>query len=195
MTDIFNRMIQENITPNAYYILHCIKENVIPKNFVNKELECRRLQNEGWLTENLQFTSKSIIFIEELNGFFTRTSKKVSKDLMGAEFSQKIQEYLDIFPNRKLSSGRYAKTNPKNLESAFKWFFTTYDYSWDLIMEASEKYVADYALKNYDYMRTSQYFIRKQAIDKSFESELANYCELIRTDPDVDQIYFKEDVV
>jgi hypothetical protein len=62
-------------------------------------------------------------------------------------------------------------------------------------MEASEKYVADYALKNYDYMRTSQYFIRKQAIDKSFESELANYCELIRTDPDVDQIYFKEDVV
>ena len=38
MTEIFNRLIQENITPNAYYILHCIKEKVVPKNFVNKKM-------------------------------------------------------------------------------------------------------------------------------------------------------------
>jgi len=195
MTEIFNRLIQENLTPNAYYVLHCIKENVVPKNFVNKELECKRLQSDAWLTADLQLTNKSIIFINEISGFFKKTSKKVSKDLMGADFMQKIQEYVEIFPNRKLSSGKYARTNPKNLESAFKWFFDTYDYSWDLILEAAEKYVKDYELRNFDYMRTSQYFVRKQNIDKSFESELANYCELIKTTPDIDQVYFTEDVV
>ena len=195
MTEIFNRLIQENLTPNAFYVLHCIKEKVVPKNFVNKELECKRLQSDAWLTEDLRLTSKSIIFMEEINGFFKRTTKKVSSDLMGADYLQKIQEYVELFPNRKLSSGRYARTNPKNLESAFKWFFATYDYSWELVLEATEKYVKDYEVRNFDYMRTSQYFIRKQNIDKSFESELANYCELIRTNPDVDTVYFKEDVV
>jgi hypothetical protein len=195
MTEIFNRLIQENITPNAYYILCCIKEKIVPKSFVNKELECKRLQSDQWLTEDLQLTSKSIIFTEEIGGFFKRTKKKVSKDLMGADFVQNIQDYVIIFPNRKLSSGKYARTNPKNLESAFKWFFETYDYSWELILEATEKYVRDYELRNFDYMRTSQYFVRKQNIDKSFESELANYCELIKTTPDVDQVYFTEAVV
>lgn len=195
MTEIFNRMIQENITPNAYYVLHCIKEKVVPKNYVNKEIECKRLQDDGWLTDNLSLTSKSLIFIEEVNSFFKKTTKKVSSDLMGAGYVQKIQEYIDLFPNRKLSSGKYAKTNAKNLESAFKWFFTTYDYSWELILEATQKYVSDYELRNFEYMRTSQYFIRKQNIDKSFESELANYCELIKTNPDVDEVYFTENVV
>ena len=195
MTEIFNRLIQENLTPNAYYILHCIKEKVVPKKFVNKELECKRLQSDAWLTADLQLTSKSIIFMEEIGGYFKRTTKKVSKDLMGAEFMQKIQEYVDIFPNRKLPSGKYAKTTAKNLESAFRWLFDTYDFSWELILEATEKYVKDYEMRNFEYMRTSQYFIRKQNIDKSFESELANYCELMKTNPDVDQVYFTEDVV
>lgn len=195
MTEIFNRLVQENLTPNAYYVLHCIKEKVVPNKFVNKELECSRLQNDQWLTKDLQLTSKSIIFIDEIGGFFKRTKSKASKDLMGEDFLQKIQEYVEIFPNRKLSSGKYARTNVKNLESSFRWFFATYDYSWELILEASEKYVKDYEMRNFEYMRTSQYFVRKQNIDKSFESELANYCELIKTTPDIDQVYFSEDVV
>jgi len=195
MTEIFSRLIQEKITPNAYYVLYCIKENIVPKSFINKELECMRLQTDDWLTQDLQLTSKSIIFMEEIGGFFKRTTKKLSNDLMGADFVQKIQDYIEIFPNRKLSSGKYARTNPKNLESAFKWFFSVYDYSWEVILEATEKYVKDYEMRNFEYMRTSQYFIRKQNIDKSFESELANYCELMKTNPDVDQVYFTEDVV
>jgi hypothetical protein len=45
-------------------------------------------------------------------------------------------------------------------------------------------------------MRNSQYFIRRQNIDKSFESDLATYCELINTNPDEGgDSYFKERVV
>lgn len=195
MTEIFKRLTEEQLTPNSYYVLHCIREKEVPHAFVNKQLEVRKLQNEGWLHENLQLTSKSLIFIEEINGFFKKSKKKTSRDLMGAEFLTKIQEYVELFPNRKLSSGKYARTNAKNLEVSFRWFFETYDYDWDLILQATEKMINEYEVKNFEFMRTAQYFLRKQnPADKSFESDLANYCEFIKTNPDDVQVYFKERV-
>jgi hypothetical protein len=195
MTEIFKRMVEEKLTPNSYYVLHCIKESEVPHTFVNKHLEVKKLQNEGWLHENLQLTSKSLIFIEEINGFFKKSKKKTSKDLMGEKFLKNIQDYVELFPNRKLSSGKLARTNPKNLEVVFRWFFETYDYDWDLILKATKKMINEYELKNFEFMRTSHYFVRKQnPIDKSFESDLADYCEFLKTNPDDNQIYFKERV-
>ena len=195
MTDIFTRLIQEDLTPNTYYVLHCIKEKIVPHKFVNKELECKRLQSNLWLTENLQLTSKSLIFMEEINGYFKRTKKKTSQDLMGKDFIANIEGYVEIFPNIKLSSGKYARVNAKNLEAPFKWFFETYDYDWETILKATERYVDEYSIRRYEYMRTAQYFIRKQNIDKTFESDLATYCEILKTNPDDQQVYFSENVV
>jgi hypothetical protein len=134
--------------------------------------------------------------MEEINGFFKRTKKKTSTDLMGSSFLQKIQEYVEIFPNRKLNSGKYARVNAKNLETGFRWFFENYDYDWETILKATEKYVDEFSIRNYEYMRNSQYFIRRQNIDKSFESDLATYCELLNTNLDGEgSSYFKERVV
>lgn len=195
MTDIFTRLIQEDLTPNTYYVLHCIREKIVPHKFVNKELECKRLQNNLWLTESLELTSKSLIFMEEINGYFKRTKKKTSQDLMGKDFIANIEGYVEIFPNIKLSSGKYARVNAKNLEAPFKWFFETYDYDWETILKATERYVDEYSIRRYEYMRTAQYFIRKQNIDKTFESDLATYCEILKTNPDDQQVYFSENVV
>jgi hypothetical protein len=195
MTEIFQRLIKENITPNTYYVLHCIKEKIIPTSFVNKELECKRLEQDHWLDEKLQLTSKSIIFMEEINGYFKRAKKKTAKDLMGQNFVDNIKAYLSIFPNRKLSSGKYARVNPKNLEAPFQWFFENYDYDWDIIIQATQKYVREYEVNDFEFMRTAQYFIRKQNIDKSFESDLATYCELIRDNPEEEVVYFKERIL
>jgi hypothetical protein len=115
---------------------------------------------------------------------------------MGGDFIDKIKEYVQIFPNKKLSSGKYARVDAKNLETAFRWFFENYDYEWDIILKATERYVDEYSIRNYEYMRTAQYFIRKQNIDKSFESELATYCQYINENPDDEgAVYFKENVV
>lgn len=195
MTDIFTRLIQEGLTPNTYYVLHCIREKIVPHKFVNKELECKRLQTDQWLTENLELTSKSLIFMEEINGYFKRTKKKTSQDLMGQDFVRNIEKYVEIFPNKKLSSGKYARVNAKNLEAPFRWFFENYDYDWEEIMKATEKYVDEFSIRRYEFMRTAQYFIRKQNIDKSFESDLATYCEIIRSGDDEEQVYFSERVV
>ncbi len=195
MTDIFIRLVQEGLTPNTYYVLHCIREKIVPHKFVNKELECKRLQLDNWLTENLQLTSKSLIFMEEINGYFKRTKKKTSQDLMGQDFVRNIEKYVEIFPNKKLSSGKYARVNAKNLEAPFRWFFDTYDYDWETIFKATERYVDEFSIRRYEFMRTAQYFIRKQNIDKTFESDLATYCEIIRNGDDEEQVYFSEKVV
>jgi hypothetical protein len=133
--------------------------------------------------------------MEEINGYFKRTKKKTSQDLMGNNFVASIEAYVEIFPNKKLSSGKYARVNAKNLEAPFRWFFETYDYDWETVLKATEKYVDEFSIRRYEFMRTAQYFIRKQNIDKTFESDLATYCEIIRNGDDEEQVYFSEKVV
>jgi hypothetical protein len=191
MEEIFNRLVKEGLMPNTYYVLHCLKEKVIPNNFVNKELEISRLKANDWLSEDLVLTAKSLIFTEEINSFF----KKTVSALMGEDYISMMLEYLEIFPNRKLNSGKPARVNVKNLEGAFKWFFETYDYSWETILKATEKYVSEYEMKRFEFMRNSQYFIRKQNLDKSYESDLATYCELVTSGADEVPNYFRDNIV
>jgi hypothetical protein len=194
MTEIFLKCLKEGLTPNAFYVLYCIKEKITVANFVNKAIECKRLQSEAWLDENLHLTSKSIIFITEIDGYFRKSKKKTTTNLLGSNFLDNIKEYNEIFPNKKLSSGKYARVNPKTLENSFRWFFETYDYTWDTILSATRKYVDEFSIRRYDYMRTSQYFIRKQNTDKTWDSDLATYCDLINDGGDEIVDYFKERV-
>lgn len=198
MNDVFNILIKNKLSPNTFYILFCISENIVPNNGVSLELEKTRLTSAGWLDDDGKLSDKSKELIGEINSFFKVRKKKTSASLMGDNFSEKIEDYLDIFPKFKLPSGLYARSNKRNLENNFRWFFQNYDYDWTLIIKATKKYVAEYELKNYMYMRTSQYFIRKQNTDKSYDSELANYCDVIINgdqEHNTDNGHFKEDVV
>lgn len=194
MIEIFNKLVKEGLTPNTFYVLYCIKEKIVVADFVNKSIECKKLQSDEWLDENLQLTSKSIIFITEIDGYFRKLKKKTSTDLLGSNFLDNIKNYNEIFPNKKLASGKYARVNPKTLENAFRWFFEVYDYSWEVVLKATEKYVDEFSIRRYDYMRTAQYFIRKQNTDKTWDSDLATYCDLIINGEDEKIEYFKERV-
>jgi len=195
MTEIFIKLAENKITPNSFYVLNCIKENIIPNSYVNGNLETKKLINDNWLNKNLTLTNKSIIFVTEINSYFKSSKKKTSKTLLGVDFISKIQEYVQTFPNKKLSSGKYARVNPKNLEVAFRWFFENYNYDWNIVIAATEKYVDEFSIRNFEFMRTAQYFIRKQGIDKTYESDLANYCDIIINGSDEEQVYFKERIV
>ena len=192
MEEIFNKLIEKELTPNSFYVLYSICNKIKPYKYVNSSLEVTKLKQEGWLEEDLSLSSKSIIFITEIEGYFKKAKKKTTKDLLGNNFTDNIQKYVEIFPNRKLSSGKYARVNPKNLENSFRWFFENYDYDWDMIFKATKKYIYDYSLKNYEYMRTSQYFIRKQNTDKTYDSELADYCNMIDNVLDDEVVFIKE---
>ena len=196
MNEIFNKLIKEKLTPNSLYVLHCMKEKIsVSKSLANSDLEVHRLLSDGWLNDNLQLSSKSLIFMEELNSYFRKSKKKTSKDLMGSMYDANIKLYNSLFPAKKLGSGKYARTNVKTLEASFRWFFDTFDYDWHTILEATKKYVEEYKMKNYEYMRTSQYFIRKQNTDKSFESDLATYCDMLNEVDSNEEDIFREKIV
>jgi hypothetical protein len=196
MDEIFNLLIKNNLSPNQLYILYCIKHKIKTNDFINDALEVKRLQSTSWLGADLTLEGKSIILLQDLDSFFKTSKKKTSTSIMGENFMENIETYLDIFPKFKLPSGKYARSDKKNLENNFKWFFESHSYSWDTILDATRKYVDEYEVNGFKYMRTSQYFIRKQGSDKTYDSELANYCDmLLNGGEDPTQTHFKERVV
>ena len=195
MQELFSKILQHGLTPNAVYVLYCIKEKVKCSDSVNFSLEVLKLKSGNYLTENLELSGNTLKFIQEIEGYFKKSKKKTSKTLMGDEFLENIKTYNECFPATKLPSGVYARVNVKSLENAFRWFFETFDYSWEVVIQATEKYVEEYSINRYNYMRNSQYFIRKQNTDKTWDSTLATYCDMISQDDYEPPVFFKENIV
>ena len=197
MEEIFNKLFKVGLTPNLFYVLYSYKTKVTCDSSINTSLESSRLESDGWISMG-QLTTKSINLIQDIDSYFKLSKKKTSTQVMGDDFLTKIDEYLEIFPKFKLPSGKYARSDKKNLENNFRWFFETNSYDWDTVINATKMYVDEFERQGYKYMRTSQYFIRKlNPAEKTFESELANYCEVyMNGDTDYnDDGYFKEKVV
>ena len=195
MQELFSKILQHGLTPNAVYVLYCIKEKVKCSDSVNFSLEVLKLKSGNYLTENLELSGNTLKFIQEIEGYFKKSKKKTSKILMGDEFLENIKTYNECFPATKLPSGVYARVNVKSLENAFRWFFEEFNYSWDVVIQATEKYVEEYSINRYNYMRNSQYFIRKQNTDKTWDSTLATYCDMILQDDYEPPVFFKENIV
>lgn len=173
----------EKISPDEIYLLTCIYSKRKPINiFTNK---CQKsLINKGLINQKLEILEKGKNILVKFNLVET----PVSKD--------NVDFYRELFPKGHLPSGVPARQNKKSLENAFKWFFKNYDYSWDVVIKATIHYVSYYEKSDYKYMRNSQYFIRKTNPDKTVDSELATYCEIILNGiEDTGQDYFKDKVV
>lgn len=151
---------------------------------INAHAELRGLRAGEWIKEDNSLTEKANILLSELSSFFLARKKKAAGDLMGNEFAENMQKYVEIFPRMKLPSGKQARVHITNLETGFRWFFEKYSYSWEVILKATNNYVTEYEKRSYEHMRTSQYFIRKQMPDKTWTSDLADYCSIVDDAPD-----------
>jgi hypothetical protein len=136
-----------------------------------------------------------VALVDQVESFFKVSKKKTDNQVMGTGYKENIEKYLEIFPKVKLPSGKAARSDKKNVETAFKWFFETHEYSWDIVLQATEAYVSDYETRRYLYMQTSQYFIRKQQGDKTWNSELANWCAIVEGGVVEQRPHFSEKVV
>lgn len=202
MMEMFNIMIREKVTPNEFYMLYSIKHGISPL-FINIHQELRSVINKDLVKDTTdakgfayELKPKAHSLIDQVEMYFNIEKKKTAKQLMGDDYQKNIEEYIKLFPAIKLPSGKYARSDKKNLESAFRWFTSTYDYSWDTILKATAAYIDEYERNNFMYMQTSQYFIRKQQPDKSWSSELANVCARIESgDTEPDTNFFSEKVV
>lgn len=195
MDEIFNKLVKNGLSPNQFYLLWMKRENCVPAVKLNFAVEKMRLITDEWLTPEGALTVKAVVLIQDIDGYFKSSKKKTAKAVMGDNFMTNIEAYLDLFPKFKLPSGKYARSDKKNLEGNFKWFFESHSYSWETIFDATKLYLDQYERQGYKYMRTSQYFIRKQSADKTYDSELANYCDMITNgETGIDDKHFSDKV-
>jgi len=156
------------------------------------------LVTQGFLVyENkvYKLTPQAKSFIAHLDNYFIKAKKKTDIQLMGKDFAEQINIYREVFPNKRLPSGKPARVNVKMLSESFRWFFETYDYDWANVIKATKMYVNEYRDAEYMYMQTSQYFICKQDKHRVKSSTLADYCDMIRDGIDTEEKTFKEKVV
>jgi hypothetical protein len=195
MKEIYDIMIKNDITPNQVYLLYSIDEN-ISSPLINVALELRNLKKKGFVDGNNKLKNKGQKLLDNLKSFYEVKKEKTNKIILGDNFIENIEIYRELFPSGRLPSKKPARSSPKNLEVAFRWFFKNFTYDWKTIIQATAMYVDEYETNNYMYMQTSQYFIRKQAADKSWNSTLSDYCEIIISGGDtLEGKHFSENVV
>lgn len=142
---------------------------------MNIHLEMRLLIGEEWLIEGSEYSlaEKAKNLLEELE---KPKTVAVKSDPL---FDENCLRYNMLFPKITLGSKKPARTHIKTVTEALRWFIDNYEYTWDVILGATDLYLQQEERSGWKYTRTSQYFIRKQNNgDKTFSSDLANYCEL-----------------
>ena len=196
MWELFQKILAQKLTPNQALILFSMKQKVGLASI--EESDIIALVDLGLIVkENGTYTMspEARMFCIRLDNYFIKAKKKTDIQLMGKNFVDKINSYREIFPAKRLPSGNPARNNVKALGENFRWFFETYDYTWDDVMKATKMYVNEYRDADYLYMQTSQYFISKQDKHKVKHSRLADYCDLIIEGINTEDDHFKEKVV
>ena len=196
MWELFQKILREKLSPNQALILFGMKQGISLPQTLKSDKDV--LVNLGYL--NLEdgtyiLTPQAKLFVVKLDNYFIKAKKKTDIQLMGKDFVDKIHTYREIFPAKKLPSGNPARNNVKALGENFRWFFETYDHTWDDIIKATRMYVNEYRDADYLYMQTSQYFISKQDKHRVKHSRLADYCDMIVDGVSTEDEHFKENVV
>jgi hypothetical protein len=191
---VFNHIAEAKLTPNQFYLLYSMNQGITAP-LMNTHQELRALLVDHWIKETTyELEPKALSLISKIDSYFGVQIKKSNNGLMGQDFEANAEKYNNIFPRMKLPSNKPARSPLKEIIVAFREFFKEYDYGWEIIHQAAAYYIEEEEKKGFKYTRTSRYFIRKQDSDKSWISDLAGYCELVKNGEDHDDVKYVDKV-
>lgn len=184
---LWSPLIKYGISPNQIYLLDCYANSIIPTSIINENTDRIVCQSKGLLDGNNKITPLGTIILNEFETYLVKRKKKVTHEVLGENFLQRVEEYREAFPSRRLPSGELARQSVKELQDKFVWFFKTYpEYDWDLVLDATDYYNILFEKKGYMYMATSSYFIKKtNPQTKETTSKLADYCQELVDNPNI----------
>jgi hypothetical protein len=179
--------IKHNLSPNLLYFLDCCKKNIKPTGIINEENENAIAKEKGLIDDNGKLSLQALQILDEFEMYLVKKKTKVTKEVLGENFMEKVYEYRIAWPKTRLPSGELARQSVQELKDKFIWFFKTYpEYDWDLVLDATDYYNMLYERKRYMYMATSSYFIKKtNPQTKETTSKLADYCQQLLENPKV----------
>lgn len=191
MKEMYDLLTTYDITPNEFYIMW-YKTEKMDGPLITGHLERRSLTTKGFLVDN-ELTDNAKSIVEEVSKFFKKSRKKSDTVIMGENFSENIDKYNALFPSKRLSSGKNARSSKINVIPGMRWFFENTDFTWEEVIGATKKYVEDQEVNGDKFMTCSHYFVRKQLKDKTWVSLLADWCEMYRNGDETSmENYFKE---
>lgn len=178
---LWKTLVKWKLSPNQMYYLDCCREKIQPGDIINQEGERIMCQHRGFIDNEGNLTTLGATILDEFETYIVKTKKKVASEVLGTDMNERVKEYREIFPGKRLPSGELARQSISELKERFVWFFKTYpEYDWDLILDAADDYTKLYEKKNYQFMVTSSYFIKKTNTQtKEITSKLADYCQQI----------------
>jgi hypothetical protein len=187
---LWSTCLKYRISPNQIYYLDSRRDQISTGSIIDADIERAIAQSNGYVDSDNNLTAKALVVLNEFETYLVKRKKKISKEILGDDFADRIKEYLQLFPDGKLPSGQLAKVNTKTLTDKFIKFFDMFpDYNnWPLILEATNYYIYSCSKEDNKFMQTSEYFISKQNLHKEISSKLADYCQMILNDPELKNI-------
>jgi len=215
MDALINHLITNKITPNALVQLHAFHNNLAYPKYLNTFTEICRLEDGGFIkireemvdnTRTLvngkmyEITAKGLSILESASKFVV--SKKTAAKTMKTvpeNWNANIEIYRMLFPPGA-TGGRAYRSNPKDCLPKFIWFFEEYPhFTWDDVFNATQMYIAKIFAGDATgtFCRRAVYFIKKQELDKSIISDLADWCQMYKDGGHIEEApaYLKTKVV
>ena len=184
---LWSTLIRHGISPNQMYFLDCCRSSIKPTTIINQDAEKMICMAKGFITESGELTNRGAIALNEFETYLVKRKKVITKEVLGEDFADRVNEYRDAWPKKRLPSGELARQSVQELKDKFVWFFKTYpEYDWNLILDATDYYNIIYEKKSYQYMVTSSYFIKKtNPMTKEITSKLADTCQELLDNPNL----------
>jgi len=158
------KIVDGGLDLSSYTILERLYENKPVDALIKKLIWCEGVLEVKGLIKDRKVTDTGRNFILSV----------VGKTM---NINDLAREYCEVFPDIKLPSGKYFKAEPQDVVEKLKKFHKDYGYSFDVILEAAKAYVEHAESVDYQFIRTSLWFIHK----KGEGSDLANWCRDIVT--------------
>lgn len=161
------RLRESGVTPNeAFYLWRLKIGEVSSDSMVNTHF----LSEMGYIDKDGSITDVGVGFVDDV---FLPIKTTVTAPITLSGVKELSEKYRELFPKGVLTGGIPVRGNLKNVEAKMIVFKKTYkDYSDEVILKATEKYIKEKAKEGYGYMMMSEYLIMKNG-----KSTLASLCD------------------
>lgn len=171
---------KHQITLNQIMLLQHIKQKIRAGNVVPAQnTEALTLIKKGYLSTDYQLLPQAVKILTEANKLFKRAAKDKSY-YNNDEFNKNVEAFRHIFPPVRAGGNQVARASFATIKDKLIEFFDRHpewEGKWDVILEATAKYVQSFEETGFSRMTTSKYFILKDN-----DSQLANECEKLLSD-------------
>lgn len=153
-----------------------LQKTVLFSKFERKFLVEKLIKSEEFDLDNYKLTQTGIDLLNNCRNYFSTISEIVdvmNSPMTNGDFEELVQNFIEIFPEKTRNGGNEVlRSNKLDVSKKMRQFISKYDFSKEVILGATRKYINIQSRTRYQYCSGAHYFIMKDG-----NSKLANECQ------------------